>query len=300
MHINEIFASEGVPISFELFPAKTQKGERLLHETIKDLDTLEPAFISVTYGAGGGTRKKTLALVSHLLEETDTPVVSHLTCVDTTVEQTGYIVDGLVEAGTSNIMALRGDPPKGVRTFSPHAGGFTYAAELVRFLRERHPTLGIGVAGFVEGHPATPNRLEELDHLKAKVDAGADYICTQLFFDNRDFYDFVERARRVGIDVPIVAGVLPITSAKSMRRMAGLAAGARFPAPLLKKIDRAVPHGESAVAEEGVEWAVEQVSDLLENGVDGVHLYTLNKSGPTRQILNAVRGIRRLRNPRYV
>ncbi|MFP4010273.1 MAG: methylenetetrahydrofolate reductase, partial [Spirochaetaceae bacterium] len=245
--------------------------------------------VSVTYGAGGSTRELTHELVLKLIRETSFTVVSHLTCVDATVEETHRILDTYSEAGVENIMALRGDPPEGERTFAPVPGGFTFAAELVAHIKRHFPHLGVGVAGFPEGHPATPNRLDEIDYLRAKVDAGVDYICTQLFFDNRDFYDFVERCRHAGIEVPIVAGIMPITSAKGMRKMASLAAGSRFPAPLLKAIDRAGTHeGEEYIENVGIHWATQQVLDLIEHGVDGIHFYTLNKSKATQRIYESL------------
>lgn len=288
MHIRDVFHTHLPALSFEFFPPKSEKGRRTLGKTVEQLERLDPAYVSVTYGAGGSTRELTHDLVVRLMKETSFNVVCHLTCVDTSREQTKRILDSYVESGVENIMALRGDPPKGQRSFEPVPGGFAYAAELVGFIKKEYPQLGVGVAGFVEGHPATPNRLDETDYLKAKVDAGADYICTQLFFDNRDFYDFVERCRLVGIDVPIVAGIMPITSTKGMRKMATLAAGSRFPAPLLKAIQRAEPHGDEYVENAGVHWATAQVWDLIDNGVDGVHLYTLNKARASRRLFEAL------------
>ena len=182
MHITKIFKSNSIAYSFELFPPKSQKAAEQLFATISDLSPLELAYVSVTYGAGGSTRDLTHDLVVRIQQETDLTVVSHMTCVGSTKDEIKSILDTYAESGIENILALRGDPPKG-KAFEPVPGGFGYAAELVAFIRKHYPQMGIGVAGYPEGHPETPNRLLEMDYLKAKVDAGADYICTQLFFD---------------------------------------------------------------------------------------------------------------------
>ncbi|MFP4510281.1 MAG: methylenetetrahydrofolate reductase [NAD(P)H] [Spirochaetaceae bacterium] len=285
MHIADVYGRGGTSFSFEFFPPKTEAQAERLKETIRDLVPLKPAAVSVTYGAGGTTRERTHDLVVEIQQENHLTVVSHLTCVGSTRDQIAAILDRYEESGIENIMALRGDPPGGA-SFEPVPGGFRYAAELVAFIKKRHPTMGVGVAGFPEGHPATPNRLLEIDHLKAKVDAGADYVCTQLFFDNHDFYDWRERCRLAGIDVPLVAGLMPITSRKGLSRMAELASGSRFPARLLKAIYRA--EDDLGVESVGVHWATAQVMDLIENGVDGVHFYTLNRSTATRRIYESL------------
>ncbi|MFP4644678.1 MAG: methylenetetrahydrofolate reductase [NAD(P)H] [Spirochaetales bacterium] len=287
MHIRDVYGQERTAFSFEFFPPKNRKASERLRETISDLEQLGPDAVSVTYGAGGSTRELTHELVLHLLKTTSLTVVCHLTTVGTTREETARILDTYVESGVENIMALRGDPPGGSPlSFEPTPGGFRYAAELVEFIKTRHPQLGIGVAGFPEGHPATPNRLQEIAYLKAKVDSGADYVCTQLFFDNRDFYDWRERCRYAGIQVPLVAGIMPVTSRQGLEKMAKLAAGSRFPAPLLKAIDRA--ENDDYVENVGVHWATQQVRDLVDNGTDGVHFYTLNKSRATRRIYESL------------
>ncbi|MHB1015528.1 MAG: methylenetetrahydrofolate reductase, partial [Desulfurivibrionaceae bacterium] len=189
-------------------------------------------------------------------------------------------------SGVENILALRGDPPKGQADFVQPRDGFAHAADLVSFIKENFPRMGVGVAGFPEGHPATPNRLLEMDYLKAKVDAGADYIVTQLFFDNRDFYDFRDRCALAGITVPIIAGLMPITTKSGMVRMAELAAGARIPAALLRALDRA--RSDEQVEKVGVHWATEQVRDLLDNEVRGIHFYTLNHSRQALEIYQSL------------
>jgi methylenetetrahydrofolate reductase (NADPH) len=217
--------------------------------------------------------------------------IPHLTCVGSRQEEIRCILEHYADAGISNILALGGDPPPDRPHYDRSRDAFPHAADLVRFIRRfndegRHPDrrgFGIGVAGFPEGHPATPNRLLEMDHLKAKIDQGADYICTQLFFDNRDFYDFRERCELAGIRVPIIAGIMPVSTVEGMKRMAELAAGARFPAALLRAVERCQDDAES-VRRIGVHWATEQCRDLLDNEVRGIHFYTLNNSDATRQI----------------
>jgi methylenetetrahydrofolate reductase (NADPH) len=291
MHIGDIFASDRTTVSFEFFPPKTQADAQALFENIALLEALQPSFVSVTYGAGGTTRQLTHDLVVRLKQTTTLDPIPHLTCVCHQEQEIEEILTKYAEAGVSNVLALGGDPPRDIQNYDRKADAFQHAADLVRFVRrlnERggHPDsrgFGIGVAGFPEGHPGTPNRLEEMDYLKAKVDAGADYICTQLFFDNRDFYDFRERCDLAGIRVPILAGIMPITSLGGMKRMAQLALGARFPAKLLRALGRAEDNPE-AVKHVGVHWATEQCRDLLDNQVRGIHFYTLNRSDATRQI----------------
>ena len=285
MHITKIFKSNSIAYSFELFPPKSQEASQQLFETIGDLSPLELAYVSVTYGAGGSTRDLTHDLVVRIQKDTKLTVVSHLTCVGSTKDEIKSILETYSKSGIENILALRGDPPKGQR-FEPVPGGFAYAAELVTFIRTHYPHMGIGVAGYPEGHPETPNRLLEMDYLKAKVDAGADYICTQLFFDNNEFYDFKERCELAGIQIPIVAGIAPVTSVKLMERIAQVSAGTRFPARFIKALLRA--ENEEYMSKVGIHWATEQVRDLIDHNVRGVHLYTLNKSGSTRRIYDSL------------
>ena len=286
MHIREIFAKHNVAMSFEFLPPKSPEAMEDLNYTIAQLNPLAPAYVSVTYGAGGTTRELTHDIVVKIQNETGIPVVSHLTCVGATKEEIGRILRRYHDSGIRNIMALRGDPPKGQANWVAAEGGFRHASELVSYIRANFPDMGIGVAGFPEGHPATPNRLTEMDFFKAKVDSGADYICTQLFFDNRDFYDFCERCEIAGIRIPIVAGIMPITSLKTLLRMADLAAGSRFPARLLKSLNRA--QSDAEVTRAGVHWAAEQVRDLLDNGAKGIHFYTLNKANHIRTLFDSI------------
>ena len=288
MLVKDILENNRISFSFEFFPPKTDGECEKLFDTIADLMPLKPAYVSVTYGAGGTTRDRTHNLVVRIKQETDLTVVSHLTCVGSGREELREILQKYDDNGVENILALRGDPPKGQRWEQP-PDGFAYATDLVRFIKKNFPNMGVGVAGFPEGHPDTPNRLQEIDHLKAKVDAGADYIVTQLFFDNRDFYDFCERCALAGIHVPIIAGIMPITTQKGMIRMAELAAGARLPARLLRGVSRA--GDDENVERVGIHWATEQVRDLIDNNVKGIHFYTLNNSRATLRIYESL-GVR--------
>lgn len=288
MHIRDIFRLHSTTFSFEFFPPKTDAAADELFTNIARLQELKPSFVSVTYGAGGSTRERTHELIIRIQRETDLTAVSHLTCVCHSLEEMTSILDRYAESGVENILALGGDPPKDVQNYDRSKDAFRYANDLVQFVRSRTNTrdrrgFGVGVAGFPEGHSGCPNRLTEMDHLKRKVDAGADYICTQLFFDNRDFYDFRERCELSGIKVPIVAGIMPIASKAGMVRMAELALGARIPAKLLRAVERC-NGDDAAVARVGVHWATEQCRDLLDNSARGIHFYTLNKSDATRQI----------------
>ena len=291
MHIQDIFEKQRTTISFEFFPPKSNDAWESLYSTIAELERYKPSFVSVTYGAGGSTREMTHDLVVRLKETTACDPIPHLTCVCHQQDEVQSILERYAAAGVSNILALGGDPPRDRADHDRSQDAFPYGADLVAFIKKfnqtgTHPDsrgFGIGVAGFPEGHPATPNRLVEMEHLKRKVDAGADYIVTQLFFNNDDFLDFRDRCALAGIHVPIIAGIMPITSAKGMQRMADLAAGARFPAKLLRAVERAGDDTE-AVERVGIHYATQQCADLLDHGVKGFHFYTLNRSRATREI----------------
>ncbi len=294
MHIQDIFRDHRTTFSFEFFPPKTDEASEELFRNIARLQELQPSFVSVTYGAGGSTRERTHDLVVRIQKETNLTAVAHLTCVCHREAELAAILDRYAGSGIENIMALGGDPPRDRPNYDRSQDAFCHAEGLVRFIRSRTNVpdprgFGIGVAGFPEGHPTTPNRLKEMEYLKQKVDAGADYVCTQLFFNNADFYDFRERCELAGIRVPIVAGIMPITSKAGMVRMAELALGARIPAKLLRAINRC--GDDAAVARVGTHWATEQCRDLLDNEVRGIHFYTLNKSDATRQIYETL-GVR--------
>lgn len=286
VHIKDILNSNRISFSFEFFPPKTEKSSAQLFENIRELSALKPAYVSVTYGAGGSTRDLTHGLVTRIQKETGLTVVSHLTCVGSTRDEIRSILENYKKCGIENIMALRGDPPAGSEKFIITDGGFAHAEELVEFIKLNYPGMGIGVAGYPEGHPETPNRLIEMDNLKRKVDRGADYICTQMFFDNNEFYDFCERCDIAGIKVPVIAGIMPVTSLKGMSRMAELALGTRFPAKLQRALSRA--EDDSYVEKVGIHWATQQVLDLIDKGTKGIHFYTLNQSKATREIYSSL------------
>ncbi|HYD01017.1 MAG TPA: methylenetetrahydrofolate reductase [NAD(P)H], partial [Phycisphaerales bacterium] len=288
---SDIFAKHATTFSFEFFPPKNPEAADGLFDAIKELEPLRPAFVSVTYGAGGSTRDATNNLVVRLKKQSKLDPTPHLTCVCHKEEEIAGILQKYADAGISNILALGGDPPKDRLNYDRSQDSFRYASDLVKYIKAfnasgAHPDprgFGISVAGFPEGHPGTPNRVKEMDNLKAKVDAGADYIVTQLFFSNDDFDDFRNRCEIAGIRVPILAGVMPVTSIKGMYAMADMALGVRFPAPLLRAINR-TGGDPDAVRRVGIHWATEQCRDLLDNDVRGIHFYTLNKSTATREI----------------
>ncbi len=291
MHIQDVFAENRATFSFEFFPPKTDKGWQTLFEEVAELEHLKPDFVSVTYGAGGGTREQTHNLVVRIKTETSLDPIPHLTCVCHTRDEIGQILQRYADAGVSNILALGGDPPRHLEDYRKEDDEFQHAIDLVRFIREfndsgAHPDprgFGIGVAGFPEGHHATPHRVHEMDYLKAKVDAGVDYVCTQLFFENRDFYDWRERCDLAGVDVPLIAGIMPVTSSAIFQRLPELALGSRYPAKLLKRFE-AAGDDDAETRRVGVDWTVQQCRDLLDNGVAGIHFYTLNKSTATKEI----------------
>ena len=291
MHIQDVFQRDATTLSIEFFPPRTDAAWDALFNRIAEFESLRPSYVSVTYGAGGSTRERTHDLVDRLNKETELDAHPHLTCVMQSEGEVRDILRRYADSGVNNIMALRGDPPAGAAHHAWENESFQYAADLVRFIRAfndegNHPDkrgFGIGVAGFPEGHPDTRNSLIGMDHLKAKVDCGADYVCSQMFFDNAMFYDWCERCEIAGITVPLVAGIMPITSLKTMHRMAQLAEGTRFPAPLQRALKRAQDDPE-AVRRVGIHWATEQCRDLIERGVRGIHFYTLNQSDATQQI----------------
>jgi len=294
MHITDIMRGNSPTFSFEFFPPKTPGAAETLYQTIRELESYMPHFVSVTYGAGGSTRDLTHDLVERIQHTTKLDPIPHLTCVCHNAQEIEAILLRYAKSAIGNILALGGDRPTGI-AYDKSRDSFQHAIDLVKFIRRfnesgAHPDsrgFGTGVAGFPEGHPATPNRLLEMDYLKAKVDAGADYIVTQLFFDNRDFLDFRERCVLADIHVPIIAGIMPITSINGCKRIAELAGGARFPAKLLRALQRCQSDPE-AVRRVGLHFAIEQCHDLLDNDVAGIHFYTLNRSDATRVIFESL------------
>lgn len=274
--------------SFEFFPPKTPAGEAQLWQTLEELRSLEPGFVSVTYGAGGSTRDRTVELVSHIKERTGIEAMAHLTCVGHTREELASVLERLAAARVENVLALRGDAPQGTANFTPAEGGFRYASELVSYIRERDLGFCVGCAGYPEGHPETASRQADLEHLKRKVDEGSDFVITQLFFDNAFYFDFVERARRQGINAPIVPGIMPITNYEQVQRFVRMC-GATVPMRLQLQLER-LKDDHEAVMQLGVAHATVQCMELLARGVPGIHFYTLNKSPATRMIVSALQG----------
>jgi methylenetetrahydrofolate reductase (NADPH) len=290
--IRDIYAAKraaGQPvISFEFFPPKTEEGERnLIEKTIPALMQGRPDYCSVTYGAGGGTRDKTLVLVDRIQREHGLTAVAHLTCVNSTREQIGELLAQIRALGVKNVLALRGDPPGG-GDFQITPGGFEFSSQLVQFIRS-HDHFCIGVAGFPEGHIACKEgKWADWQHLKEKVNAGADFVLTQLFFDNADYYQFRDHvAGKLGVNVPIVPGIVSVLSGAQIKRFTALC-GARIPAVLGAKLD-ALGADDQAVTEFGIEYATRQCEELLRAGAPGIHFYTLNKSYSTLRVLENLR-----------
>ncbi len=273
--------------SFEFFPPKSDEGTANLLKTLADLAPLDPGFVSVTYGAGGSTRDRTVELVSRIKRDTGIEAMAHLTCVGHTRDELRDLLRRLADAKVENVLALRGDPPQGQTTYEPVEGGFRHASELVRFIREEDFNFCLGGACYPEGHVETHSRTDDLLHLKAKVDAGLDFVITQLFFDNAFYFDFVERARRIGINIPIVPGIMPITNFEQVQRFTRMC-GATVPMRLGLQLERVKDQPE-AVMQLGVAHATVQCMELLSRGVPGIHFYTLNKSPATRMIVSALR-----------
>jgi methylenetetrahydrofolate reductase (NADPH) len=285
MRIDDILGKRKPSVSFEFFPPKTDAGFTSLFQTIDELRPLQPSYVSVTYGAGGSTRQKTVDLVERIQREIGIRSMAHLTCVGHTADEIGGILDDLWRMGVRNVLALRGDPPAGQSWFVPTEGGFQFADQLVAYVKSRHD-FSIGVAGYPEGHPQCLNRNRDLENLKRKIDNGGRFIITQLFFDNADFYRFRDAARSIGIKVPIIAGIMPILNVGQIKRFISMC-GAKIPNPLLVKLESLEADPE-AVAKAGIEYATRQCQDLLFHGVEGVHFYTLNKSKATVEICRAL------------
>jgi methylenetetrahydrofolate reductase (NADPH) len=289
VRIRDLFAKRKPLFSFEFFPPKTDAGMANLERTIGELAELQPAYVSVTYGAGGSTRERTLALVSRIQDDLGLCAMAHFTCVGAGRVEIAATLDQLVGAGIENIIALRGDPPSGSERFEAAPDGFSHAADLVAFIRARlGDRVSLAGACYPEGHLECRDPQRDLDHLAVKVRAGTDFLITQLFFDNRYYFDFVARARAAGITVPIVPGIMPIGNVAQIERFTRMC-GASIPAPLFAELDRC-RNDPAAVSALGAAHATAQVVDLLRGGAPGVHFYTLNQSPATRVILTAIQG----------
>ena len=284
MRIDRLFNQRLPTISFEFFPPKNEGGWAQLYQAIGELHSLKPSYVSVTYGAGGSTRGKTLDLVTRIQNELKIRSMAHLTCVGHTADEIGHILDDLWNAGVPNVLALRGDPPAGQTNFTATQGGFANADALVHYMRTRPGAQDfcVGVAGYPEGHPQCLNLTRDMEYLKRKVDNGANFVVTQLFFDNADFYRFRDQARAMGIKVPIIAGIMPILNVGQIKRFVSMC-GSKIPQPLLTRLEGLEPNLE-AVHDAGVDYAAQQCKDLLANGCEGIHFYTLNRSKATVQI----------------
>ena len=279
MKIRDMFAVRGRVVSFEFFPPKTDKGMNSLYETVRDLKRCRPSFVSVTYGAGGSTRDRTIELVSRIKRDLGVETMAHLTCVGATKKQIVQLLDKFVDADIDNVLALRGDPPKGQDKFSKTEGGLAHASELIELIREKGYPFCVGAACYPEGHPESTDLETDLVHLKHKVDAGADFLITQLFFDNHDYFAFKRRCRQADINVPIVPGLMPVTNVAQMERFTKLC-GARIPQELYRRL-KIVEGDPAAVVATGMYWTTRQAKYLLEGGAPGVHFYTLNRSSAT-------------------
>jgi methylenetetrahydrofolate reductase (NADPH) len=286
MKIKEILEKIRPSFSFEFFPPKDNDGFEHLFATIGQLESCQPAYVSVTFGAGGSTRAQTIDLVGRIKNEIGLESMAHLTCVGSSQEELRSILDTLQEKGIQNILALRGDPPQGQERFQKPENGFAYANELVAFIR-KHYDFCIGVAGYPEGHVECPDKKIDLENLKRKVDAGADFIVTQLFFDNRFYFDFVERARGMGITIPIIPGIMPILNVKQTQRFTKMC-GSTIPDTLMKRLESSQDEPET-VRKIGIEHATLQCERLLQEEAPGIHFYTLNRSNATLKILESLR-----------
>jgi methylenetetrahydrofolate reductase (NADPH) len=287
MRIADILASADEPIfSFEFFPPKTPEGEETLRGTLQTLRDLEPDFVSVTYGAGGTTRERTVEITKWIKEDLGIEAMAHLSCVGEPVDRLREILDEIAGAGIDNVLALRGDPPRGQTEWTPHPDGLRWSTELIGLIADGYDFC-IGAASFPEVHPDAPDMDHDIRFLKDKLAAGASFLITQLFFDNRFYFEFVARCREVGVTAPIVPGVIPITNVAQLKTITEMC-GAALPAGLVAELDRRADDPD-AVLQFGVAYATLQCADLLRRGAPGIHFYTLNRSPATRAILSSLR-----------
>jgi methylenetetrahydrofolate reductase (NADH) len=289
MRIDEIIASKAPTFSVEFFPPKTAEGSETLFATARSLRELEPDFVSVTYGAGGSTREGTVEITRALRDDLGYETMAHLSCVGETTEGLASTLDRIAAAGIENVFALRGDPPRGQEDFVQLEGGLGSAAELAAFIGSRWD-FTVGGACFPEVHPEAPDLATDLAYLKTKVEAGASFLITQLFFDNQVYFDFVAAARAAGIEVPIIAGVIPVASFAQTKRICQLC-DASIP-PRLERAFAAAGGDERAEFELGVAYAAQQCSELLLAGAPGIHFYALNRAPATRAVLGSLQAAR--------
>jgi len=286
MKIKDLLPYKKRTFSFEFFPPKTKKAAKVLFETVTDLKFLNPDFVSVTYGAGGSTRQRTIDMVLKLQKEQQMNVMAHLTCVGHTKEELVQIVTQMKDNGVENILALRGDPPEGEKEFAPVEGGLSHANELVELIKGIGDFC-VGVAGNPEGHPESESIDKDIENLKRKVDAGADFVVTQLFYDNHHYFDFVERCQVAGIKCRLIPGIMPITNLKQIKFITEMC-GATLPSGLVSRLEKYT--GDSSItAHIGLQHAQRQCQWLLEEGAPGLHFYTLNKSLASRYLMETLR-----------
>ncbi len=286
MRISQIIESRRPVFSFEFFPPKTDEGQRTLEQTLSVLKDDSPDYVSVTYGAGGTTRDRTVEITKWIKQDLGIEAMAHLSLVGEAESRLVEILEEITAAGIENVLALRGDPPRGETEWKAHPEGLHYSIELIRLIRERFD-FSVGAACFPEVHPEAPDPESDLRYAREKVEAGADFLITQLFLDNELYFDFVENARAAGIGVPIIPGIMPVTNYSQIKTITGMC-GATIPSELETQLDGRADDPE-AVAELGVAYATLQCSDLLARGAPGIHFYTLNRSPATRAILAALR-----------
>jgi len=286
LKITDILKHDRPVLSLEFFPPNSSEEMEQLLQTLKSVKRLDPGFISVTYGAGGGTRDKTLDIVERAKSQIGLESAAHVTCIGHSKSEVSGILDGLVRAGIENVVALRGDPPKGEPRFTPHPRGFHHANELTAFIRASYD-LCIAVAGYPEGHIESPDKEADWAHLQEKVKAGADLVITQLFFENEYFFEFERRMREIGVSVPIIPRIMPITNYQQILRFTRVC-GASIPDTVVRDLE-AVQNQPELVHRYGVEYATKQCRALIEHGVPGVHFYTLNRSRATQEIIGRLR-----------
>lgn len=289
MLLTELFKQKDKTFSFEVFPAKTPEGDiKLIHEILKAFSILKPDFVSCTYGAGGGNKDKTLAIVEHIQKAYNIPAMAHLTCICHTKQEIQEIVKKIVFKGIDNILAMRGDPPKNNPSLVPGLDNYKYSSELVTFLRQEYKNkFCLGVAGFPEMHPLSPTKESDIKYLKNKIDCGADFIITQLFFDNQLYFDYVKSVRQAGITKRVIPGILPITSYDGLIKFCQ---GCKASIPeKVHKIFAPIKDNPEKIMQAGIKFAIEQCRELLDNGAPGIHFYTLNKVHPVKEIFSTIR-----------
>ncbi|HEX79444.1 MAG TPA: methylenetetrahydrofolate reductase [NAD(P)H] [Dehalococcoidia bacterium] len=285
--ISDILAEKEMTYSFEFFPPKTEKGVEKLFEVAGEYKELNPDWFTVTYGAGGSTRELTMELVDQFQKRFGVPTMHHFTCVGHSKDELANIIEEMKRRNICNILALRGDPPAGVENWEPAPNGLEYSYQLVELIREHNGFFSVGVAGFPEGHIDCPDKETDTKHLKMKIDAGSDFVITQLFFDNKDYFDYVNRLKAASIGVKVLPGILPITDYKKLIRFCA-GCGATIP-KRVHDIFRPIDGDEEATYKAGIDFVIEQCNELLDGGAPGLHFYTLNKLDPVREVLGKIR-----------